>query len=89
VSSFNALEEALERPVQTPDRGPLAVKGPAPVPFRVIGPDLLQLRVLAAERDLVAAHPPCLAPLFKRRVVELAGVLKACAKCGLLSAGWP
>jgi len=30
VSSFNALEEALERPVQTPDRGPLAVKDQRP-----------------------------------------------------------
>jgi len=89
MPSFDAPEEALERPVQAPDRGPLAIKGPAPVPFRVIGPDLLQLHVLAIERDPLAFHPPCLAPLFKRRVVELAGVLKARAKCGLLSVGWP
>jgi hypothetical protein len=38
---------------------------------------------------VLAAHPPCVASLLKRRVVELASVLKARAERGLLPLGGP
>ena len=85
----NARIEALKRLIQAADRGPLALKGPASVLLRVVGPDLLQLRILAVEGDLVAAHPPCLASFLEGGVVELAGVLQALNERGLLPLGWP
>jgi hypothetical protein len=89
LPGLDALEEALESVVQAAERGPLAVIGPALVPFRVLCSDLLQLGVLAVEGDLVAAHPPRLTPLFKRRVVQLPGVLQAGVQRGLLLPGGP
>jgi hypothetical protein len=84
---LHSVEEALERAVQAADRRPLAAEGPTAVLLGVGQPDPLQLRVLAVEGEPVAAHPPRLAPLFERGVVELAGVFQARAQRGLLILG--